>query len=287
MREENIKRLIESDDPVREVWRMLVELWDANQPIRDYFRLEDIVSEFEQELRNVFFEIYDYLAQQITRFPFKFDTPLIIVDGMSIREGNLLVKDLKDNGFEVLEYNYSFSTLPSTTEKFREVARFEYIEVRSGKIPSEIDFKSPVWVSFPDEILHHAAKLIPPHEAYVRTRDLLFDVLELCEQTDVTIISDHGYIIIDTVWPLAKTDMEFLREHVFGSNRYVKIDDIEARVLDKLKKLPKDIRYVRLDNEYCYVCGRYFWPIKGYGKVVAHGGLSLMECIVPKIRVRI
>lgn len=287
MREDYIKRLVEADDPIGEVWNILVELWDTRLPINEYFRQEDKVSEFERELSAIFFEIYDYLYNRMKSSPLRAEVPLIIVDGMSIREGNLLVRDLRDHGYEILEYSYGFSALPSTTGRFREVTGIKYVEVRSDRIPSSIDFSLPVWVSYPDEILHHAAKIIPPHEAYIRTRDLLLGILRMVDRADVTIASDHGYLMIDAVWPLASGDRKFLKEQVFGSSRFVKISDIEQRTLEKLRSIPRDVGYVFLDDEYCYVRGRYFWPIEGYGKVVAHGGLSLMECIVPRIRVRV
>ncbi|MCR8454633.1 MAG: hypothetical protein NDP13_06575 [Crenarchaeota archaeon] len=287
MREDYIKRLVETDDPIGEVWNILVELWDTRLPINEYFRQEDKVSEFERELSIIFFEIYDYLYNRMKGSPFRAEVPLIIVDGMSIRESNLLVRDLRDHGYEILEYSYGFSALPSTTGRFREVTGIKYVEVRGDRIPSSIDFNLPVWVSYPDEILHHAARIIPPHEAYIRTRDLLLSILRMIDRADVTITSDHGYLMIDAVWPLASGDRRFLKERVFGSSRFVKISDIEQRTLEKLRSIPRDVGYVFLDDEYCYVRGRYFWPIEGYGKVVAHGGLSLMECIVPRIRVRV
>jgi len=286
LREDHIRRLVEADNPVEETWKILVELWNTNYGADEYFKQEDIVCEFERELSTVFFEIYDYLYEYIMKSSLKLETPLIIVDGMSIREGNLLLKDLKENGYEVVEYGYGFSALPSTTERFREVMGIKYTEIKSGKVPSEMDFKLPVWVSYPDEILHHAARIIPPPEAYDKTKRLLLEILRMIKGAVVTIASDHGYIMINSVWPLAKGDRKFLKEQVFRSSRYVKIAEIEQKNLERLRRLPKEASYVLIDDNYCYVRGRYFWPIEGYGKVVAHGGLSLMECIVPQIKVR-
>jgi hypothetical protein len=109
----------------------------------------------------------------------------------------------------------------------------------------------------------------------------------MVEGGDVTIASDHGYIMVNSVWALAGGDRKFLKEQVFGSSRYVKITEAEQKDLERLRRLPTDTSYVLIDDNYCYVRGRYFWPIEGYGKVVAHGGLSLMECIVPQIKVRV
>ena len=286
MLENYVKRLVECEDPIEEVWKILVDLWKLNADINAYFRQEERASEFENMLNNTFFEIYGYLYKRITLTLPTFQAPLIIVDGLSIREGNLLLKDLEKSGYEVTEYGYAFSSLPSTTQRFRSLFNVKYIEIRSGKIPSEIDFSKPIWISFPDEILHHAEFVQPP-EAYERTKNVLFKVLKMLNHTVVTITSDHGYIMTDYVWPLAGSDRKIMKEKVFGSNRYAEISKIDEKVLERLKELPPDVSYLFMDNQFCYVRGRYFWPISGYGRAVAHGGLSLMECIVPKFKVKI
>jgi hypothetical protein len=284
MFENHIKRLIECEDPVKEVWDILIELWRTDS--LDYFKQEEKASEFEWQLNRIFFEFYDYLQEQIEHATFNFTTPLIIMDGMSIREANLLVKDLEEAGYDVVEYGYTLSAIPSTTESFRRKAEIEYIEIVSGKIPPDLDFRKPIWLSYPDEILHHAVRILPPQKAYEETRKALFNILKLAGRGEITIISDHGYIMSDAVWPLTDSDRKFLKEKIFGSNRYVKISQVDSEAIEWLNKLPRDSRYATRSNEYYCVRGRYFWPISGYGKLILHGGLSLMECIVPKIRVR-
>lgn len=279
-------RLIEAEDPIFEVWNILKELWRSEGGLKEYFSLESQCSLFEQKLNKVFFEFYRYLYNAIKGSTLRFGLPLIIVDGMSLREGNLFLQDLRDKGYSVTSYGYSFSALPSTTSAFREKLNVEYVEIKSGRIPSEIDFKSPVWLSFPDEILHHAAALIPLDEAYEKTRKALFEVLDRMEGGEVTIVSDHGYIVIDDVWPLSESDRRFLKS-IFGAQRFSKNSEIEPNKLKSLRKIPEDKSYVFVDEQYSYVKGRYFWPISGYGRKIAHGGLSLMECIVPLIRVRV
>lgn len=285
LREEHFKRLVEADDPIEEVWKILVELWNPNIKLEEYFiRQEPDVSIFEQKLNATFFEIYRYLYERTSKEAFKLDLPLIIMDGMSIREGNLLRKDLRDKGYEIVEYSYGFSKLPSNTASFRECVK-EYTKV-SGKVPSSLDFKKPVWVSYPDEILHHAAKIDPPPEAYEKTKRLLFDILGRIDDEMVTITSDHGYIMTDYVWQLEEDDIKFLKK-VFRTDRYVELSKVDGKDLEKMRAIPEDVSYVFMDTEYCYVRGRYFWPTPGYPKLVDHGGLSLMECIVPRIKVKL
>jgi hypothetical protein len=286
MLKDYIKRLVECDDPIKEIWGFLVQLWSAEVDVSDYFEQEVKVSEFEWQLNRIFFEIYDYLQKQIENASFEFSIPLIIMDGMSIREANLLIKDLKEKGYNIVEYDHTLSALPSITESFRDKVKMEFTEIISGKIPPDLNFEKPIWVSYPDEILHHAARILPPPKAYEETKKVLLKILELAEKSEVTIISDHGYIMVDAVWPLTESDRKFLKEKVFGSNRYVKVTQVDKKAIERLNSLPRDFQYATISNGYYCIKGRYFWPISGYGKSISHGGLSLMECIVPKIRVR-
>jgi len=286
MNESPLVRLIEADDPIQEIWKFLIELWDIDRDIKEYFLLEEKESLFENTVSKTFFEFYGYLQKRMRITSLKLSLPIIIVDGMSIREGNLLVKDFKERGYKITSYDYSFASLPSTTSAFRERFMPKYSEIRSGKIPSDIDFEEPIWLSFPDEILHHAAELIPFHEAYEKTRNSLMKILNKVQKNEITLISDHGYIIIDNVWPLAEKDIRFSKS-VFGAQRFAKNDEIESNKFENLKKMAQWKSYVFVDEQYSYIKGRYFWPISGYGKKIAHGGLSIMESIVPIIKVMI
>jgi len=284
--EYHVKKLIESEDPIYQVWEMLInDIWKPEENIEEYFDREEEAKRFEKELNTIFFEIYRYLYENIHKASTKYNLPLIIVDGLSIREGNLLVRDLRSEGYKVTKYSYTFSALPSTTQSFRNIFNTKYVEIRSGKIPYEINFNVPIWISYPDQILHHAGEIIPPHEAYEKTKNLILEVLSKVESDEVTIISDHGYIMLNYVWPVAEKDRRFLRS-VFGARRFIKNEEVEKGKIKKLMRIPEDKNYVFIDENYCYIKGRYFWPVGGYMSNIIHGGLSLMECIVPLIKIK-
>jgi len=287
----HVKLLVESKDPVCEVWRILTEIWRPLDDLKEHFSKdrEKIASRFEYQLNRVFYEIYQHLHTSIHESTKRFKSPLLIVDGLSVREGGLLARDLELKGYKVLRYWYSFSALPSNTSSFRKVLKGRFREVKSGRVPSYIDFSVPVWISYPDEILHHAGRIISPYEAYERTRSVILKVLDRIVEKScvVTITSDHGYVVRDVQpWPISKAVRTFLRS-IFGGSRFVKVEDIDKNKLKHLKEIPEEDSYVFIDDEYCYVKGRYFWPIQGYRSNVDHGGLSLTECIVPLIEVEV
>ena len=55
---------------------------------------------------------------------------------------------------------------------------------------------------------------------------------------------------------------------------------------DKLRQVPRSWTYALFDDEGCYVRGRYHCSVQGPALDIAHGGLSLMECLVPVMKVR-
>lgn len=44
--------------------------------------------------------------------------------------------------------------------------------------------------------------------------------------------------------------------------------------------------YVKEFNGYYIAKSRYLWPVPGKYSIYIHGGLSLMECIVPVLEVK-
>lgn len=294
----NILDFIDSEDPIKVVWNVLNDIWQPRGNVGEYYKKsEEVANEIEREIKNVFYEIYDILHEQIINQHRKIELPAIVVDGMSVREGNLIREDLSKNGYAVKEYSYNFSFLPSVTNEFTKrvfnassesaiKGDFRYEQVLHGKIPFEsLEDTFVVWISFPDEIAHHAGKILQPEEWYERTIKTLLEVLKKVKMEEVSIISDHGYIFIDRMWALGKKDSSALRS-IVGSKRFIPIKDVGKDEIEELKKIPEHLSYVKLDENYCYFKGRYGLPAGGQS-LVTHGGLSFMECLIPTFRVKL
>lgn len=216
---------------------------------------------------------------------------------MSIREGNLLQEVLGKSGYEV-DYSYSFSCLPSITESFTRkmfnasspssltTDDFTYHRVGHGDIGFNFieneDFL--VWISFPDEILHKAGRILPPEEAYKKTKDLLLEILDRTDANHITIMADHGYIIKKYNWSVDKEDRNFLKS-VFDSKHYSKLTNLPEDKKEEIEKLPKDLSYFFRGKDYLFLRGRYHWSFRSRS-VITHGGLSLMECLIPLLEVK-
>ena len=284
-----IKEIIEAEDDtiIDVVWKYLCEIWNYQQysNIKEYYsKGEEKVNKLEMFLNNTFYELYDIIYEKSLNNVLNLSGATIIMDGMSIREGNLLKKELEEKGFKV-SFSYSFSSLPSTTEGFRRQHNIvDFHHVRHGKV--DFDYLTGnfvIWVTYPDELIHHVEKIVTPSEAFEKTKCVLFEILDRIESDEVKIISDHGYILTERVWAIPKGDAKFIKS-IFKNERFANLSEIKPKELERLKKVPKDLSYVKIGKDWCLMRGRYSLPVGK--KTIVHGGLSLMECIVPKLEVK-
>ena len=294
-----LMELIEKEDVIDVIWHLLNAIWKPENNITEYYRKgEESTNETERTLRDIFFEIYDLLYEKIHESRPDLKYPLIVMDGLSVREGNLIREILKQKGYAIVDYTYTFSFLPSVTEEFSRAVfnapnpsaikgDFRYERVMYGRVPfnSLSEEKSVVWVNYPDYLLHHAGKIMSPEESFERTLDALLEVLKRFETERVTITSDHGYIFVDRVWHVSEVDARFLRS-IFKGERFAFISDIEEGKVEKLKRIPKELSWVLKGDSYYVIKGRYAYPVGG-SRIVTHGGISLMECILPLIEVKL
>ncbi len=64
---------------------------------------------------------------------------------------------------------------------------------------------------------------------------------------------------------------------IFGASRY-------AEANTKADKLT-EAGYIVQHGSYYLVGNRYAWATRGKYKVMLHGGISLLECLVPVLRI--
>lgn len=310
--DELLLSLIETEDPVRVLWEALVDIWKVEQVphnIDDFFlERERVTNGLERVVHECFFELYDLLIEAVKgskmeRVLAGEENTLILMDGLSIREASLLSRALPEAGFHVDDTDYSFSVIPSDTVPFvrrffgtsspsairgGEDFAFEYVEAGRVKDYFAPRGKLVVWISFPDQLMHHAGRIVTPSEAFAKTKETLLKVLQNSGREEATITSDHGYLYaqrtIEHCWPPSRDDERLLRG-IFGSGRAVSVHEVSGPDRRRLEQ-PPDKRYVIDENDHYCIVGRYYWSAAGPTSDVAHGGVSLMECITPVIRVR-
>jgi len=72
---------------------------------------------------------------------------------------------------------------------------------------------------------------------------------------------------------------------VFAGRRAVLAGDIGPE-FDWLRQVPRSRTYALFDQKGCYVRGRYQSSVLDPASDIARGGISLLECLVPVMRVR-
>jgi len=284
------------------IFQIFKRIWDPeSKNLHKYYRDGEIESnKFEETFYKLYPKLYDELLEhcqeentaEITRKKDRYC--LVILDSLSLREAILLERDLKDN-FDI-EFSYSFSTLPSETDPFKERV-FNRINIAQWENP---DFKYihdlenmtvlpesnnlTVWTQVPDNKLHGSrsghSEPWTIEEIYADTRQLLREILATCRHNEVIVTSDHGYVDLTAGCTFAISDkMRDLLRNQFKERFREKENNYE---LDQLHE-EKVIRYA---GNYYVVQGRYSWFTgRGHVNTRKHGGLSLLECMVPVLRI--
>jgi hypothetical protein len=302
--------LIMADDPLAVLFAALNQVWQADDvdDINAFFvQRERETNRLERFVLETFFDVYDLLLARVRqeRGQSRFeggDGPIIILDGCSIREANLLTGRLQEAGYQVTDYSYALSEVPSGTLAFnrnvfgtarvaglRQWHQYQVVSIESGKLPALFPVASNVlvWISYPDELLHKVrGEALTPQEAFDKTVGVLLATLDGLEANEFLVTSDHGYLYVEnaTLFWSAGRDAKVLRQ-LFGGRRAVPAADVGPQ-FDRLRQVPRSRTYALFDDEGCYVRGRYHWSVQGPASDIAHGGLSLMECLVPVMMLR-
>ncbi|MCL6500834.1 MAG: hypothetical protein K6T16_02260 [Candidatus Pacearchaeota archaeon] len=292
-----IKSLIKEDNPIPYVWQNLWSIWirHANGDLKDYYyRGEEEAFLFEDFLLKTYDEFFTReLPKACLNEPSPFqnppaDTCFIVMDGMSIREGALIFKALQKEGF-ASKINYSFSSVPSDTQSFREKIKSDlagsekFVEINNPKKIRVSGEEKYIWSYFPDVLLD---KIQVGHTVvsdlenmYKTSEKIVFELLREINSKKIIILSDHGYIRSEPGFSFSVPEdrKKKLRE-IFGSSRFITMDkaDLSELVIGG---------YIAEFSGYYLVKSRYIWPVSGKYNIYLHGGISLMECFVPVIEV--
>ena len=279
-------------NPVDAIFESLKKIWenDGSDFSQYYQRGEALTAKFEEQIFEIYQEVYDKIIHNIERdttvkeILLKERFCLIIMDGMSLREASLVLDDLMN--FGSVSYKYTYSALPSDTEFFtirnfnaksptqiKSNENYDFIHLqREDKIEDIITDKDGlvIWSTYPDKIFSEFKSGFETQDLEKvgkKTKEILLKLLEhLSDQDEIIIISDHGYFVDTFSWK--------------GLSDFPSGDRYAPNIPESLKK------YCKFANDHWILVGRYNTIKRGKYVHVRHGGLSFLETIIPLIEIR-
>ena len=302
------------------LWQRMCALWsgewwaadDAEAFERAFCRREDSLAELEFAVLHTSEATYEALARGIAgRAPLAEDLAdnrlIVVFDGLSLREGCFLWERLQREGCQV-EMSYTFSSLPAETSTFcqkhfglpsakaldgRQIDGFPAAYAADeARVAEELPPGGGglLWIGIPDPLMEGGKKgaktILQPLKAWRRTWQAMTTVLEGAGEREVWVTSDHGYIYrgphyTDRFWSLGRRQAGKQLKGLFGGGRYkadLELDEEQATAL-------RDYVWLHPGGGYA-VKGRWLWPMPGQTGAILHEGLSLVECLVPMLRIR-
>jgi hypothetical protein len=292
MRTELLTRLVENDDPVPAVWDTLWDIWyPTGDDVSEHYRRETESVSYERLLLDVYQEFFtDVLPHKCVNeasLNVPEDGTFVVMDAMSVREASMFVDMLQEEGYEP-ETGFSFSSVPSETKFYRD--RVNYSELKRNHKTADVKSQDPtldgdeeiIWCRYPDALLENIqegkTKLSSIEEMYKKTETALRAILDQLDTDRIVIGSDHGYARLDAGHTFQISDGEKSALQETFSGRFESVGEVDASHL-------VDAGLVVEADGYYMPIGRYTWPARGKYSTFQHGGLSLLECITPRIEV--
>ncbi|HIE51615.1 MAG TPA: hypothetical protein EYP85_07625 [Armatimonadetes bacterium] len=313
-----LRALIEADNPLDAVWAELLRRWEPEEfPVdvaRFYREREEATNRLERGLYQGFFELYNLLLEEAQRQDGGYvrrwlegNNLVIVADSLSLREVGLLKKDWESRGVETVIEDYAVAPFPTLTDRLAEMllgtgspkaaatkdfAGFHYRYVAGpGQIPA-LPAEGPVlvWLRLPDRELGQVtvSQSTTVADAWARTEETLRAIREAAGGRETFITSDHGYLYADSpghYWPLPSGVEQTVRS----------LFPRESRAQPLSKEGIGELRHYEAPERPLFafgqvqvaIRGRHWWASESPNdRCTAHGGLSLLECLVPILRVK-
>lgn len=311
-----VQRLLAAADPLEVIWEEALALWRVESLPVDlvdfYNRQEEALSRLEEMLYHGYFEVYDLLLEQArqqddgyVRERLHSDTVVIIADSLSLREPALLSLWLEERGWEARLEGFAVAPFPTMTESLsdkllgtnpasgRDTADFAYRYVTGPEqIPAlPADRPTLVWLRLPDTELEKitVAQAATVADAFNKMAQTLVRLLEGTGDCQVFLTSDHGYLYAHSsahYW-LLPTDVEQAVRKVFSrESRSQPLTKEGAKDLRHYESRTPESRYFAFSRNHVGLRGRYWWASESSNaRCTAHGGLSLVETLVPVLSI--
>ncbi|MFW6173833.1 MAG: hypothetical protein ACOC5T_08820 [Elusimicrobiota bacterium] len=114
---------------------------------------------------------------------------------------------------------------------------------------------------------------------YKTSEKIIFELIKKTKSKKIIILSDHGYNRSESGFSFSVSEKikKKLRD-TLGGSRFITMDKTDLTQVVKHGCVSEV-------SGYYLVKSRYVWPVSGKYNIYLHGGISLMECLVPVIKV--
>lgn len=296
-----IRSLVHEENVFDGVYDCLAHIWDNNDALaeRHIANSEYRTRLLEKELHRFYPPLYDDLQSQTGNHPVSQIEAgsCVIMDALSLREGFKLASDLasEHSDWEIDLSWAMIETLPSETtfacrawfdaHSPSAVNRDDYQFIGSRDVP-KLPGTDPeyIWTRLPDERLEQALKgnysMEEVEEIYDTTKQLLENIIHESVHTEFLVTSDHGYInnIGNNPYTPFGSDEEAALEAKFTSRHEEAGSGQGYQVL-------LDAGIIERVGDQFVVRGHYNVNRRGAISKIKHGGISLMECMTPTLRI--
>ncbi len=234
------------------------------------------------------------------------DSAVVIFDGLSLREMPILKKMCEESGFQIKEFDVSWGCVPSETMDFI-AQRLGLINTSPSQLPNKPALKELgisayyyaqpsdrrrlnkndsllLWSSFPDSTYGDSGARFAHHFDQIHTlvetawRNTVQDIPK---NKTIIVTSDHGYVFFGPglSFPRSNEALRPLNAFLSGE-RFCKFE--------KREDVPEhpDLKVIE-DKHLALIKGRVQTHPPGTAstKLYKHGGLSIMEMLVPWIKI--
>ena len=233
---------------------------------------------------------------------------ILILDGLSLRETPWILAQAEARGFSTKRAFVTGAELPAETTAFAKALGFGQrsslgnngaggshkltgAKTETADIPwldcAEMIGAEPDWVfwhQWPDHRLHDhddpgkgLSSLISEIHEHVLGDDFWSLVSRLATGRDLVITSDHGYASSGHFTDSEKDQTDYLKNR-YKSGRAIPSSDPAGAWVP-----PIDLSIPSAHGTYLYVNGRRKWKSAGGYPTLTHGGITVLETLVPFI----
>ena len=231
----------------------------------------------------------------------KENTAVIVFDGLSLREIPIILRLSKKSDLTVREISCSIAAIPSETTDFIE-REFQCGKISPSQLPGRNELRSKgitaiytnnitqginapennspllIWSAFPDNTYTDSGSRFENHFENIHIQfetAWMNTVQQIKGKKTIIVTSDHGYVFFGTGMDRTSLDIRDLNSY-FGNNRNT--------LLSNNPNPPKSDDIIIDEAEgVAMVKGRIKTRSTGEAamKLYKHGGLSLMEMLIP------